>query len=101
MTQVATVMAKLSGIRKALVAAMNENVSCNRSRGEVLTRANFHPDQVEHYFVQAASHVETLKKSLPDLYGDFQSIETKPATGMADPNISKHFSRAQVERLVR
>lgn len=105
MSQTPNLMAKLSGIRKALVAAMNENVSRNRSGGDVLTRSNFSPDQVEHYFTQAANHVDALKTLLPDLYGDFQNIETKPALAMADPAPNApapmHFSRAQVERLVR
>jgi predicted nucleotide-binding protein len=43
---------------------------------------------------------------LPDLYGDFQDIKTAPETAMATTVIGqldqqKHFSRAQVDRLVR
>ena len=105
MSQVSNVLAKLSGIRKALLAAMNENVSRNRSRGEELTRSNYSPDQVGHYFSQAASHIGNLKNLLPDLYGDFQEIETHPALEMAqtspDHLKAMHFSRHQVERLVR
>src|SRR5206468_7412274 len=53
-----------------------------------------------HYFTQAATHVETLKRLLPDLYGDFQGIETEPKTAVVgrDP---MHYSRSQAERLVR
>ena len=98
-------MAKLSGIRNAVVAAMNENVSRNRSKGEVLTRANYSPALVQHYFVQAAAHVETLKKLLPDLYSDFQEIKTAPEMEMVARNPGEqkpmHFSRAQADRLVR
>ena len=105
MSQISNVMAKLSGIHKALVAAMNENVSRNRSRGEVLTRSHFSPEDAGHYFTQAASYVELLRKLLPDLYGDFQTIDTKPTSKMADasPGVSSpdHYSRPQVERLVR
>jgi predicted nucleotide-binding protein len=105
MSELSTVMAKLSGIRKALSAVMNENVSRNRSAGEVLTRANFAPDLVQHYFVQAAGHLETLRKLLPDLYGDFQAIKTDPETTMVPPGSGQppavHFSRAQTERLIR
>ncbi len=50
---IATTMAKLSGIRKALSATPN--------------KTNYPPDQVGHYFTQAATHVETLRKFLPDL----------------------------------
>jgi hypothetical protein len=105
MSEVSNVLAKLSGIRKALVAAMSENVSRNRSRGDVLTRSNFSPDQVGHYFAQAAAHLSSLRASLAELYGDFQEIETEPALQMAptspDQPGAMHFSRAQVERLVR
>lgn len=84
---------KLAGIRKAVVAAMNENVSRNRSAGELLTCTNFAPEQVKHYFEQAAAHVETLKTMLPDLYGKFEAVETKPATEMAasKPNAQAHW----------
>lgn len=105
MGELAVVMAKLSGIRKAVISAMNENVSRNRSSGEILTRASYPPDAVEHYFVQAKSHVDTLRKLLPDLYGDFQTINTAPGMAMVSPGPGQpaplHFSRAQADRLVR
>lgn len=105
MSELSTVMAKLSGIRKAVVSAMNENVSRNRSAGEVLTRSNYPPDAVQHYFVQASSHLEKLRQLLPDLYGDFQAIKTEPQAVMAPPGPGlpepMHFSRAQADRLVR
>jgi len=105
MSELSNAMAKLSGIRMAVLGVMNENVSRHRSAGDVLTRANFPPDLVQHYFAQAADHLETLKRVLPDLYGDFQRIKTEPETAMAAvaPGQSgqMHFSRAQAERLVR
>lgn len=105
MSDLSNIMAKLSGIRKAVAAVMSENVSWKRSAGQVLTRANFPPDLVQHYFVQAAGHLEALKNLLPDLYGDLQPIETEPATEMVAPGPGQpapmHFSRAQGERLVR
>ena len=98
-------MAKLSGIQKALISVMNENVSRARSSGDVKTRANFDPDLVQHYFTQAASLLEKLKELLPGLYGDFQSIKTEPETEMAPSGPEKkvvwHFSRRQVEKLSR
>lgn len=105
MSQIPNVLAKLSGIHKALLAAMNENVSRARSRGEVLTRTRFSPEDAQHYFVQAASHIDSLRTLLPDLYGDFHAIETAPTLKMADigPGVPSpnHYSRAQAERLVR
>jgi len=84
---------------------MNENVSRKRGRGEVKTRAHFKPDQVQHYFTQAANHVETLKRLLPDLYSDFQTIKKGPETEMAPAGpeqiVEWHFARYQLERLVR
>jgi hypothetical protein len=63
MTDLAVVMAKLAGIRKAILAVMDENVSRNRSRCAVLTRGNFPPGLVRHYFDQAADHL-TLQRNL-------------------------------------
>jgi hypothetical protein len=62
MAELSTIMAKNSGIQKALVSVMDENVSRSRGRGEVLTRASYPPDLVEHYVTQAATLVEKLKK---------------------------------------
>lgn len=105
MSELSTVMAKLSGARKAVAAVMKENVSRNRSGGDVLTRANYSADLVQHYFTQAAGHLETLKTLLPELYGDFQAIQTEPEVTMMAPDSGEpapvHFSRAQAERLIR
>ena len=98
-------MAKLSGIRKALIAATSENVSRNRGAGEIRTRATFQPDNVQHYFTQAASHLEALRILLPDLYSDFQEINVNPETEMApvgsEQRGARHFSRLQMQRLIR
>ena len=104
MSQMSILVAKLAGIRKALTDVMEENVSRNRGRGEVLTRASFDPELVAHYFSQAAAHVEKLIELMPDMYGDFQAISTDPSLEMMaqpDGTVPKHFSRAQTERLVR
>jgi predicted nucleotide-binding protein len=104
-TQAAVVMAKLAGIRKAVVDVMGENVSRARSKGEVLTRTNFAPDEVQHYFTQTATLVQALKTQLPDLYGDLQDTDAKPNCEMSpkgpldDPYF--HYSRSQLQRLVR
>jgi predicted nucleotide-binding protein len=105
MSELSNAMTKLSGVRIALDAVINENMSRNRSAGEVLTRSHFPPDLVQHYFSQAADHVETLRRLLPDLYGDFQSISIEPEMAMStliagEPN-PMHFSRVQATRLIR
>jgi predicted nucleotide-binding protein len=100
MSDVSTAMAKLSGIRHALAAVMNENVSNRRSTGEVKTRSHFEPDQVQHYFFQAHNQIGALRNLLPDLYNDFQLIDIIPRLQMAPPAPAQ-FSRAQLERLVR
>jgi len=105
MTELSNAMAKLSGVRKALISAKDENVKRNWGRGEVRTLDNFSPDQVQHNFTQAANHLETLKRLLPDLYNDFQTIKTEPKTKMApvgrEQKVVWNFSRSQVEKLVR
>lgn len=105
MNSTSIAMAKLAGIRKAINSLMNENVSRNRSGGDILTRATFPPDLAQHHFSQAALLLEDLKRALPDLYGDFQVITAEPETKMSpsNPNVEppSHFSRAQTERLIR
>lgn len=101
---VATIMAKLAGIEKAVTAVLTENMSRNRSLGEVRVRANYEPELVEHYFAQANTLVNMLRTLLPELYGDFQAIEidanVKMSTGPHDqkPN---YYGRPQLERLAR
>jgi predicted nucleotide-binding protein len=105
MSELSIVMAKLSGIRKSVSALMNENVSRSRSAGELKTRSNFAPDHIQHYFTQAAIHLDALKALLPEFYGDFQAIGTDPELKMVPPSPGQpapmHFSRAQTERLIR
>lgn len=105
MTELSTTMAKLSGIQKALISVMNEDVSSARGRGQVLTRGNFSPELIQHYFTQAATLLEKLKELLPDLYGDLQTIKTEPEVEMGpvgpEQKVVWNFSRPQVEKLVR
>jgi hypothetical protein len=79
MSELSVVIAKLSGIRKAVFALMNENVSRNRSAGKLKTRSNFPPDHVQRYFTQAAIHLDTLKALIPDFYGLLNADETSAA----------------------
>ena len=100
----ATLMAKLAGIRKAVDGVLTENISRNKSQGEIRLRANYEPQLVEHYFEQANAHVNNLRVLLPELYGDFQATETEASVKMATaPNDPKpnFFGRQQLERLVR
>ncbi|MBL4801257.1 MAG: nucleotide-binding protein [Emcibacter sp.] len=105
MTELSTTMAKLSGIQKSLISVMNENVSNALGGGQVLTRRNFSPELMQHYFTQAATLLEKLKKLLPDLYDDFQTIKTKPKIEMVplgpEQKAIWHFSRPQVKKLAR
>lgn len=101
---VATLMAKLAGIRKSLDDVLNENVSRNRSQGETRLRANYEPGLVAHYFEQANGHISKLRILLPELYGDFQETETEASVKMTtapnDPRPNS-FGRQQLERLIR
>lgn len=101
---VATLMAKLAGIRTAVEDVLNENVSRNRSQGETRLRAQYEPDLVGHYFNQANDYVSKLRTLLPELYGDFQAIETEAAVKMtlsANEPKPNYFGRQQLERLSR
>jgi predicted nucleotide-binding protein len=105
MSEVAVIMAKLSGIRKAVASIKSENVSRNQSAGEVLIRSSYPPEMIEHYFLQSAALVDSLNALLPLLYGDFQALKTEPELKMVAPDTGQpapmHFSRAQAERLMR
>ena len=105
MDELATVMAKLSGLRKAIDSLAEENVSRARDNGGVQRRDSFSPDLVRHYFEQVSGLTERLRGLLPDLYGDFQALNVAPALAMmaADPNLPApmHFSRPQVLGLLR
>lgn len=105
MSELSTAMSKLAGIDRAMKAVMNENLSRARDNGHVLTRTNFAPNLVAHHFQQAASCLESLRKILPDLYGDFQPISVEPDTAMSEPGNNQfaavHYSRSQAERLCR
>lgn len=101
MNEIAIVMAKLSGIRGAVLSVANEHIGRNRP----LMRSSFPPDVIEHYFIQANRCIENLKRILPNLFDDFQPMKVVPeqvmsvmAPGLQAP---MHFSRAQVDRLIR
>jgi hypothetical protein len=78
MDELSHTMAKLAGIRQALESLVNVNVSRNRSAGEVKTRSNFRSDEVQHYFMQVAKHLETLRTLMPGLYGIFTTSRPCP-----------------------
>lgn len=105
MSELSAVMSKLAGIGSAISAVMSENLSRGRDNGMVLTRTNFEPELVGHYFMQAASCLDALKRLLPDLYGDFQAMAIEPEMQMATPGNGQpaplYYSRRQAERLCR
>ena len=97
MSESATAFAKLAGIRQAV-----ENVAAESDRrwGKNTNLANFPPRDVQHYFAQAAKHLDTLRRSLPELFDDFQPIDDPPAVEMSGSG-PPHYSHLQVVRLVR
>lgn len=101
MNELSTVMAKLSGIRKAVSAALEENI--NRARGPGEVRRNFTVDMAGHYFTQSVDLLAKLRQLLPDLFGDFQEIATTPLVAMGAGTERQRFdySRGQLEHLVR
>jgi len=105
MNEIAAVMAKLSGIRKAVDSLLAENVSRARDRGQVQTRESFDPAMVDHYVLQCSALLGRLKELLPELYGDFRGADLSPDMRMAAPGPGQpepmHFSRARIAGLVR
>lgn len=75
---VGTALAKLSGIKQALESVLNENVSRNKSQGEVRVRGNYEPALVQHYFSQAKSLVDYLRVELPRLVRGLSSHRHSP-----------------------
>lgn len=103
MNDVSTAMAKLSGIRKAATIALNEDIS--QGRGDVRFPNTFDPETTERYFYGMTQQLQVLQEDLPKLYGDFHHTVIEPETQMSQikPNEPgpMHYSRRQVERLVR
>ncbi|WGS40380.1 nucleotide-binding protein [Burkholderia sp. JSH-S8] len=105
MDDIAIAMAKIAGIRKATAAALDEQVG---RHPHYMPRDSYPPDYVKHYFLQAEENLQTLKKLLPGLYGDFQDVYEDPHDqrvefvdgGRQSRNVT-HYGRKQLERLVR
>lgn len=103
MSDIAIAMAKLAGIQKSVQSALDEDVSRNRG-ADPQYRYSFKPTEVGHYFRQATAQLEILQKYMPDWYSDFQPLPFEPElpmTATAEDARPMHFSRAQMERLVR
>ncbi|WP_041741336.1 TIR domain-containing protein [Collimonas fungivorans] len=103
MSDISIAMAKLAGIQKSVQSALGEDVSRNRG-GIPQHRRSFNPMDVVHYFKQAAVQLAILQKYMPDWYSDFHQLPLEPELQMmATPEDVRpmHFSRAQMERLVR
>ena len=105
MEELATVVAKLAGVRKAVGDLLSENVSRGRDNGGVLTRTNFSPEMVDHYVNHVSALIGKLKELLPDLFGDLRAASLAPDMQMTAPGPNlpapMHYSRAQINGLVR
>lgn len=103
MDKVSVCMAKLSGTRKALVAALDECV--DRGRAGNRKTLIYEPTAVSHYFLTASNQISALRSLLPSLFSDFQEIDVIPGYEMnstgSDLVKQKMFERSQLERLVR
>lgn len=102
MSSVATTMAKLSGLQKALSMVANEPIS-NRGIGGTSARHNFSRALVAHYFEQAGNLIDYLRTALPDWYEDFQEISLTPRIELvrSDGTTELGYSREQVLQLIR
>ncbi|MBB5408589.1 putative nucleotide-binding protein [Paraburkholderia sp. HC6.4b] len=99
MASVATTMAKLAGLKKAIDRTLTDSGS-----HKVPIRI-FSPDDVEAYFVGVANAVEELREALPDLYGDFPDVKEAPECAMTSGSDGQSrpnwYYRRQLERLSR
>jgi predicted nucleotide-binding protein len=92
MNRISIALAKLSGVRVAVMATLKEEASPGRPR------TAFSPDYVGHYFTQVGSQLAVLKQEFPELYGDFEPINSVPGTVMSE---RPQFTRSQLSRLIR
>ncbi len=92
-----TAFSKLAGVLKSVLLLLEQT-----KRGDARPIGNFSPDDVKAYFETTLMQLNVLKKSLPDLYGDFAELNVKPQTKMAEGGeYLYHFGRNQLETLVR
>ena len=75
------------GRHDAVADVLTENVSGNKSAGEIRVRASFPPELTRPYFRHTASNVSKVKSFLPELFSDFQEIGGEPRTVMATVDI--------------
>lgn len=103
MANIATTLAKLSGLRKAAYEVANEPVKIRRGVGDTRMRTEFPPELVAHYFTQAKGHIDALRIAAPDLYEDFQEIEIRPTfeVNLIAGGKALWHSREHVLQLVR
>ena len=105
MSEIALVMAKLSGIRKALGIVIENDIEKRNRSAWKSTHSNFHPNEVSHYFEQAKGYLLRLKDIAPELYEDFHSIdqsaEVQTASLSPDQPAPMYYSNLQLERLAR
>lgn len=103
MTNVAAAFAKLAGIRKAVLSAMDEDSRVGHAPARPIQ--NFSAAGVGHYFTNARKELDTLRATLPHLYGDFAEISIEPEVAMTvtQPGVEteRRFSRTQMARLAR
>lgn len=90
MNPVSVAMAKLSGVRKALLGTLKEETIPGRPR------LYWETAQVRHYFSQVKAMLGTLQEELPLLFSDFHGISTSPG---GDSNGKPVFTRTQIQRL--
>lgn len=95
MNNIAVAIAKLAGVRKAVIDVVNEGSERNR-----LPIQNFPTTVVETYFVTAERQLEVLRKELSSLFEDFGAINPAPEIVMTGGEANR-YARAQVLRLLR
>jgi predicted nucleotide-binding protein len=104
MTDITAAFAKLLGVQRAVAGVLAENKESAKARGFLVPQLR-NPDDVRHYFDSVAVILQTLRESLPNLYGDFPPLNIGADTPMgADaqgnprPN---YYSHARLQQFAR
>jgi predicted nucleotide-binding protein len=99
MDGIGVAMAKLAGIRKGLITALDEGKRGNPANP--LLKTTYAHQDAAPYFTGAVNQLKVLRAAHPDLFGDFRDIGVLPLAADKDGRPTGNYARVQLERLVR
>lgn len=99
MEGIGVAMAKLAGIRKGLVTALDEGRRGNPANP--LLKSTYTQTDAAPYFTGVVKQLDILRSAHADLFGDFRDITIFPLAQDSDGKPTGKYARFQLERLVR